>query len=109
EELCEAQYEIVTGSGAAKCVIDFENAFDVVRRTSYDPEIDEAEHIASMEALRAHNLYREIVPAYERFISKKTRDAMPESDFAGKGKSFPIKTQQDLDAAVSSIGRAGPG
>ncbi len=43
----------------------------------------------------------------ERFISKDARDAMDSSDFAGKGKSFPIKNQTDVEAAMHSIGRAG--
>src|SRR6266568_5715397 len=43
----------------------------------------------------------------ERYISDKAREDMPDSDFAGKGTSFPIKTQEDVNAAMHSIGRAG--
>jgi hypothetical protein len=35
------------------------------------------------------------------------RDKLPASDFAGKNRSFPIKTPQDVADAASSIGRAG--
>lgn len=45
----------------------------------------------------------------ERDISKEQRDAADESDFAGKGKSFPILKAEDVRAALSSIGRAGEG
>lgn len=43
----------------------------------------------------------------ERYISQSTRDKMSTADFAGKGTSFPIKNQTDVDAAARSIGRAG--
>ncbi len=43
----------------------------------------------------------------ERYISDKAREDMSDSDFAGKDKSFPIKSQEDVDAAFHSIGRAG--
>lgn len=36
------------------------------------------------------------------------RDKMPAEDFAGKDRSFPIKTPGDVSDAASSIGRAGP-
>ncbi len=42
-----------------------------------------------------------------RDISKKQRDAMPKADFAGKNKSFPIKTPKDVEDAAKAIGRAG--
>jgi hypothetical protein len=44
----------------------------------------------------------------ERYISQKARDAMPESDFAGSGTSFPITDQTHLDAAVKLLGRESP-
>ena len=34
------------------------------------------------------------------------RDKMDDADFAGPDRSFPIKTQEDLEAAVKSIGRS---
>jgi hypothetical protein len=40
-------------------------------------------------------------------LTQKERDALPESDFAGKGTSFPIVKPADVAAAASSIGRAG--
>jgi hypothetical protein len=43
----------------------------------------------------------------ERFISKDERTAADASDFAGKGKSFPILKPGDVKAAVHSMGRAG--
>jgi hypothetical protein len=42
-----------------------------------------------------------------RAITQKERDALPESDFAGKGTSFPIKKPADVAAASKAIGRAG--
>lgn len=46
--------------------------------------------------------------AFKRYISPKEREKMEESDFAGKGTSFPIKTPADVAAAAASLGRAGP-
>jgi hypothetical protein len=37
------------------------------------------------------------------------RDRLPESDFAGRNRSFPIVTQADVTDALQSIGRAGEG
>ncbi|MDE2097853.1 MAG: hypothetical protein KGL39_11440 [Patescibacteria group bacterium] len=42
-----------------------------------------------------------------RDISEDQRKHMPDEDFAGKGRSFPIEKQEDVDAAVDSLGRAG--
>ena len=36
------------------------------------------------------------------------RDKLPDSDFAGKHRSFPIVTPEDVSDALHSIGRAGP-
>lgn len=36
------------------------------------------------------------------------REKLPESDFAGKDRSFPIVTPGDVSDAAASIGRAGP-
>ena len=41
-----------------------------------------------------------------RDIPQSERDKMDDSDFAGPGTSFPIKTQADLDAASHLIGKA---
>jgi hypothetical protein len=35
------------------------------------------------------------------------RDKIPESDFAGRGRSFPITNQSDVSDALQSLGRAG--
>lgn len=43
----------------------------------------------------------------ERTISKEERDKHPASDFAGKDRSFPIFTPEDVAAAAASLGRAG--
>jgi len=108
-DTCRASYEISDTAGAAKCVIDIEHAEDVIPRTVYEPEADEAEHYATMEtALKAETLYTGL-PVYERFISKAERDKASADDFAGKGKSFPILKPEDVKAAAASIGRAGPG
>jgi phage I-like protein len=42
-----------------------------------------------------------------RDISDDQRKHMPEEDFAGKGRSFPIEKPEDVHAAAASIGRAG--
>lgn len=44
----------------------------------------------------------------KRDVPQAERDAMDESDFAGKGQSFPIRKPEDVRAAAASIGRAGP-
>lgn len=43
---------------------------------------------------------------YNRNWPRSKRDKMDDSDFAGPDQSFPITTQEDLDAAVHSIGRS---
>ena len=106
----KASYEISGGdTAAAKCVIDFDGAQDVVPRTVYEPEADEADHYAAMEeSLKSENLCTGL-PLYERFISKKERDSATSEDFAGKGKSFPILKPEDVSAAAHAMGRAGTG
>jgi hypothetical protein len=105
-----APYSISGGEGtAAKCVIDFDKAEDVVPRTVYEVEQDEDDHYAAMEsALKSEGAYTSL-PLYERFVSKKERDEASAEDFAGKGKSFPILKREDVMAAARSIGRAGAG
>ncbi len=106
----KASYSMTAGTGsAATCVIDMEGAVDVVPRTVYEEEADEPDHYAQMgEAFKVQKLYTQL-PVYERFISKAERDAADKSDFAGKGKSYPILKPEDVAAAASSIGRAGTG
>jgi len=48
-----------------------------------------------------------LVIAYNRKWTQKMRDKLSDEDFAGPHQSFPIKTQEDLEAAVHSMGRAG--
>lgn len=104
-ETMRASYEISGGDGAAKCVIDFENAKDVVPRTVYEEEQDDGDHYAAMESAKAYDT----LPAYERYISKSERNAAERGSFAGKGKSFPILKPQDVSAAAHALGRAGSG
>ena len=105
----KASYEISgAGDKSSKCVIDFDNSLNVVPRTIYEEEADEADTYAAMsEAFIKDGIYKTGMPIYERFISKKERDSMDSGDFAGKGRSFPIKTQADVSAAFHSLGRAG--
>jgi hypothetical protein len=109
-KLMQAPYSMAKTDGmATKAVIDHENAVPVRARTTYEPEGDEASHYAQMEeSFKKASLYLGL-PLYERFISKDERDKADESDFAGKGKSFPILKPEDVMAAVRSIGRAGSG
>ena len=106
-------YEISGGATgtAAKANLDMESKRKVIPRTTYDEvsDDDDADGYASMsEAWRTAAVYSD-VPLYERFVSKKERDAADEGDFAGKGKSFPILKPADVMAAVHSMGRAGSG
>src|SRR5262245_23265887 len=39
-DTCKAPYEIADAGGSARCVIDFEQAVDVVPRTIYEEEMD---------------------------------------------------------------------
>jgi len=109
-ETMQAPYSMSGGNGfAKKASIDTANAMKVRGRMVYEPMQDEADHYAAMsEAAISAKLYSE-VPVYERFVSKAERDSAGESDFAGKGKSFPILKREDVMAAVRSIGRAGSG
>ena len=104
--LKKAPYEIRSVNGKMTATIDDESTVDVLPRTTYEEEADEEDHYASMESA---GLYTkgDGLPLVERFISKADRDAMDSADFAGKGKSFPIKGPGDVMAAVRSMGRAG--
>ena len=42
----------------------------------------------------------------KEYIPAKTRNAIPDEDFAGPGKSFPIRNQEDVDNAARLIGHA---
>ena len=107
-ETMRAPYTMTGGNGfAKKAKIDVSNAMKVRGRMVYEPICDEGDHIAAMtEAFSAAKIYTEL-PVYERFIAKAERDKADDSDFAGKGRSFPILKREDVMAAVRSIGRAG--
>lgn len=107
-----APYEIQYVDGKRAVSIDTASAVDVLPRTQYDEEADEAAHYASSESAREN--YSERFPGStqwkfaafsERFISKAERDSADDSDFAGTGRSFPILKKSDIMAAVRSIGR----
>ena len=101
----KAPYEI-SGTPAVAS-IDHDKKTKVVPRTVYDEQEDEGDHYAKM---REAALYTDgDLPLCERFVSQSERDKADESDFAGKGKSFPILKPEDVMAAVRSIGRAGRG
>jgi hypothetical protein len=107
-DIRQAPYELGTSGGKAGGSIDFDNSKNVVPVTNYVPEADDSDHYTSTdEAYREAGIYVAL-PVYERFISKKTRDAADTSDFAGKGRSFPVLKPADVSAALHSIGRAGP-
>jgi len=40
-------------------------------------------------------------------LTQKQRDALPDSAFCGRGRTFPVLSRADIDPAVSSMGRAG--
>jgi|SRR5579885_442264 len=45
----------------------------------------------------------------EAYISQKERDKIPAEDFGDPAdKKYPVRNQQDLDAAVKLVGRAPP-
>ena len=103
----KAPYEIGSQGGKATANIDMDNSTNVVPMTTYQEEADDDDYMSSMEeSFKAAGLYSEM-PLYERFISKKERDGADESDFAGKGKSYPILKPEDVPAAVHAMGRAG--
>lgn len=106
-DIRKAPYEISSVGGKATAHIDMDNSTNVVPRTVYEEEADDDDQYAAMEeSFKRDGLYTSL-PLYERFISKKERDAASEDDFAGKGKSFPILQPGDVQAAVHAMGRAG--
>lgn len=108
-DIRKAAYEIGSQGGKAVANIDMDDSTNVVPVTSYQEEADEDDHYSNMqEAFVKANLYTEL-PLYERFISKGERDNADSSDFAGKGKSYPILKPGDVSAAVHAMGRAGSG
>lgn len=106
-DMKRAPYEIRSVNGKMTATIDTENAIDVLPRTVWEPEADEADHYASMESRKLYA--KSYAQLCERFIGKAERDSADAGSFAGKGKSFPILSPADVKAAVRSMGRAGSG
>lgn len=103
----KAPYSLGTANGKRTAEIDEDSKKAVMPRTVYDEQADDDDNYTAMEeAFKTANLYTAL-PLYERFISKSERDSADDSDFAGKGKSFPILKPADIMAAVRSMGRAG--
>jgi hypothetical protein len=106
-QMFKAPYALGTTNGKRTAEIDEDSKTNVVPRTTYEEEADDDDSMVSMEAERKKAKLYTALPAYERFISKTERNAADSSDFAGKGKSFPILKPGDVMAAVHSMGRAG--
>lgn len=102
-----AKYSMSSPNGAPHCEVDCENAEPVIARTSYEKPADDDDHMNAMESEGLYLPGPENQHLYERFISKDERSKMDKADFAGKGTSFPIKNQTDVDAAFHALGRAG--
>lgn len=101
----QAPYSKGTASSDSEYSVDTSKAKKVSPVTTYVEEPDDCDGYAAMEAARLYTPGP--IPLNERFISKKERDAASSSDFAGKGKSFPILKPEDVGAALQSLGRAG--
>ena len=106
-QMFKAPYALGTTNGKRTAEIDEDAKTNVVPHTTYEEEADDGDSYASMESERKTAKLYTALPTYERFIGKSERDAADASDFAGKGKSFPILKPGDVKAAVSSMGRAG--
>jgi hypothetical protein len=114
-----APYEIHSdGDSAPEAAVDTGSRYKVKSHTVTKPVSDEADHYAMME--ESEKLitagpalywqtpeYQDFLALMERYISKSERTSADASDFAGKGKSFPILKPEDVMAAVRSMGRAG--
>jgi hypothetical protein len=114
-DLTKAPYTITQDAGKISVQIDMTACEDVMAVTTYKVEAEHDNPAVDAEpmdymGMEAAGLYTkgDAVPLCERNITQKMRKSIPSDDFAGKNKSYPIKTQDDLDAAVSSLGRAGP-
>jgi len=109
-EYALAPYEISSAGGSTKASIGAGSP--VQPRTIYEPEPNDADWVAAMESLDPLEKPLAKIPGvlrmlYERFVPRSERDKASSSDFAGKGKSFPILKPEDIDAAFRSLGRAG--
>lgn len=90
------EYYSVPYTIADNGLVTLGDASEVIPRMVYDPAPDAAED-GAMEAYRI----------FERDIPQAARKEMAASDFAGKGRSFPIMKPMDVAAAAASLGRAG--
>ena len=106
DTMCSPYEMSKQGETASKAVVHHDAGMKVVPRTIYEPEADDADSYATMS--ESEKWYTKAL-LYERFISKGERDAADSSDFAGKGKSFPILKPGDVSAAAHALGRAGSG
>jgi hypothetical protein len=110
-QLKKAPYEMGEIDGKPTASIDHAKAKKVYAQVTYpeaptDEDFDQ--HIASMESEKLYKPGTDIRLA-ERFISKTKRSSMDKSDFAGKGTSYPIETEEDYHNAIRALGRAGSG
>lgn len=108
----KAPYQMGTANGKRTAMIDHAKGKDVVPRTMWDEEAQDGDSMASMMGEGAVERFPgsgkdKSKKLTERFISKDERDKADSSDFAGKGKSFPILKKEDVSAAVHAMGRAG--
>lgn len=101
----QCPYTITQSNGKIAVSLDMSKSVQVYQTTNYIP-VGEDNGYGALEAAELYTKSGEI-PLCERTITKAERDDMPAGDFAGKGKSFPIKKPGDVKAAVQSIGRAG--
>lgn len=107
--LKKAPYEMGEIDGKPTASIDHAKAKKVYAQVTYPEaptDADFDQHIASMESEKLYKPGTDIRLA-ERFISKPKRESMDKSDFAGKGTSFPIETEEDYHNAIRALGRAG--
>ena len=95
QQMYKAPYSLGTVNGKRSAEIDEEQKENVVPRTVYDTEADDDDQYTGMSesaAKKAKQMTPELQRMLfgERFISKAERSGADPSDFAGKGKSFPI-------------------
>ena len=53
------------------------------------------------------NFQDDIMESVQAYISKKTRDSIPDEDFADpEHKKYPVRTQEEFEAALKLAGRS---
>lgn len=105
-DLTSAPYSISQNDSTIKVEIDMESCEDVMAVTTYKSEGEPMDY-PQMEAAGLF-IKGDGIPLCERDIPQSARKKMDAGSFAGKNKSFPISKPEDVKAALSSIGRAGP-